>query len=853
LKKSAFLTNFSIVVIAIYFFSGACSLIYEVLWQRLLKLILGNTTYATSITVAVFMGGLALGSLLVRKKADAIGNKLRAYGIIELTVTIFAFLTPILLKVVDHFYTVIFQSFAPAPAVMLFLQVLLSSIILAVPTVLMGCTLPLLASLLVRTTESIGHETGILYSINTLGALAGAGITGFFGIRHFGVFPTYYIAVGLNGCIAAASLLFSMVYKNAPDKIASYSKSNDPGPGLRFAVFCGLFISGFVALGYEILWNRTIVHLLGAEIYTFSAVLCVYLAGYASGVFVGGKLARKGAGSLGFFCIFAQIVGLCGIFYFPIAANILDIDILWRSSLIQWLGANVGYFAHMYICMLLFFPPSFCMGVCFPLLVQAERKDGVHSGHTVSKAFGYNTLGCVLGSLATGFLFIPLFGSQVSMYLLGLLALFSGFAALFFVKNTLLRTIGVCLLATGIGAVLFQPKDLFSQWVNKTEGGNGVQLIDIMEGVTTTASVHYYEHTDSKVISTAGINVAGDAIDLRQTQKIQAHLPVILHGNARSVLTVGFGSGELTKTLTFHNIPDITCVEISPEMVALAKKHFSSINLGAELEKHVTMIYMDAKNYLHLTKKKFDVIENDCIWPGAFAESSSLYTKEYFLDGKRRLNDNGVYATWLPLAVPQSTLLSIIKTFTGVFENTLFIYPHFVPGKHILLIGQKSAHPYHFLSAKREFEKPEVKQSLSLLGIGDIYELLGNIAAYDSSLCDIAKDASVNSDYFPFIEFDMNRLHSTGDPAISWKNLDAIVSGARPIDFNRLLSFDGVDSTERSRALERLLRDGQANGYLLKSFIAPTPEEKLRIIGNGLLLYPNNQDLLRMRQVFSLH
>lgn len=96
------------------------------------------------------------------------------------------------------------------------------------------------------------------------------------------------------------------------------------------------------------------------------------------------------------------------------------------------------------------------------------------------------------------------------------------------------------------------------------------------------------------------------------------------------------------------------------------------------------------------------------------------------------------------------------------------------------------------------------------------------------------------------------RAHIVGDPAFTWKNLDAIVSGVRPVDFGRLLSFDGVDSTERGRALERLARDQKANGYLLKSFIAPAPEEKLRILEAGLLSYPDNPDLLRMKNKFFL-
>ncbi|HAJ78959.1 MAG TPA: hypothetical protein DCO75_04245, partial [Fibrobacteres bacterium] len=210
----------------------------------------------------------------------------------------------------------------------------------------------------------------------------------------------------------------------------------------------------------------------------------------------------------------------------------------------------------------------FCIGVCFPLLVQAQRNTGGTTGDTVSKAYGINTLGCVFGSVVTGFLLIPFLGSQTSMLLLGLAAALSGLSGLFFVKKGIHTVIGAIITALCVIAAFLQPKDIIPKWINKCEGKGTytVRLLDFIEGITTTASVHQYSD-GSTVISTAGINVAGDALPLRQTQKMQGHFPIIMHGNTKSVLTVGFGTGELTKTLTYHNIPDITCVEISPEMV----------------------------------------------------------------------------------------------------------------------------------------------------------------------------------------------------------------------------------------------------------------------------------------------
>ena len=397
------------------------------------------------------------------------------------------------------------------------------------------------------------------------------------------------------------------------------------------------------------------------------------------------------------------------------------------------------------------------------------------------------------------------------------------------------------------------PKNMFPQWINKCEGKGtyAVRLVDFKEGITTTASVHQYLDDSSKVITTAGINVAGDALPLRQTQKFQGHFPVILHGSAKSVVTVGFGSGELTKTLTYHGIPDITCVEISPEIVALSRRHFSQINLGNDLEKYIHMVYMDAKNFMHLTDKKFDVIENDCIWPGTFAESSSLYTREYFIDARRCLNERGVFSTWLTLDLPETTLLSIIKTFGSVFENTLFIYPHYAPDRHILLLGQKNGYAYDYRRSKNEFEKEKVRESLSLIGICDINDLLGCIVADYSSLSGFVKGAVINSDYFPCVEFDINRPHLLGDKSITWKSLGIVLRNTRRVDYARLFSFGGVEEAKRAGILGTLTRKQDANEYLLESFCMHSWEERISLVDKGLKIAPENQDLLRMRQLLT--
>lgn len=288
----------------IYFASGACSLIDEVVWVRLLKLILGNTVYAASIVVSVFMGGLALGALLMARYSDRVERRLRLYAILEMLVTISALLLPLAFKAVDHIYVWFYRSYHPSHAALLAVQVAISTCILLVPSMLMGSTLPLLGRFVTGLDREAGHLVGKLYALNTLGAAAGCFLAGFVLIRVLGVMGSLYTAAGLNFLVAFGGWFLSRFSVGSDEVEAEYS-----GPVLaaerrideRFCLLMtGLFLSGLISIGYELLWMRSIVHLLGGYTYVFSAVLTVYLlgnvigAGIASGMVK--ELKRPGCG-----------------------------------------------------------------------------------------------------------------------------------------------------------------------------------------------------------------------------------------------------------------------------------------------------------------------------------------------------------------------------------------------------------------------------------------------------------------------------------------------------------------------------------------------------------------------------
>jgi spermidine synthase len=825
----------------------------------MLKLILGNTTYATSITVAVFLGGLALGAALVRNRADALRNRIRTYAFIELGISVFALLVPFFLRTVDSFYVLIYRNVAPSPPLILLLQIVFSTLILLIPSTMMGTTLPILSGWLVKRADLAGHKAGILYAFNTFGAFTGTFVSGFYLIRIIGIYPTMYIAVGLNFILAGAALYVSRLKEKqgtkekVPEMKRGYTiplKKKFTFPA--FTVNFWLFTGGFAALGFEILWVRTIVHFLQAEIYVFSSILCVYLIGYALGVYGGSWLVRKVSNHFMVYGFMIQVLGFFGILYIP------ALILLYRTHTVQFLPVTLflmkqnGIFLPLFYCTILFLLPSICMGIGYPLLIQMKRRFSSSTGNTVARAYSITTSGNVLGSLATGFIFIPAMGSQASMYLLGGVCFLAGLLAIPFITHPYRRYLSVLLCTGGLIFIVTYPRNELLKWINTCEGKNinPTKLLEVVEGINTTASVHYYENMKGKVISTAGINVAGDMMMLRQTQKVQGHLPVIFHGDPQKVLTVGFGSGELTRLLTLHEIPDITCVEISPEMVELAKRHFSHLNLGDELEAKVRMIYMDAKNYLHLTDSTYDIIMNDSIWPGWFADSSSLYTLEYFMEGKRLLNSDGLYSTWLPVNLPALSLKSILKTFDEVFENTIVIYPHYTGSQHMLLIGQKKNHKYSYRKMKDEYEKNEhIQKSLQLIGIRHINDVIDFVFTSSSSVTNFTGDTPLNTDYFPVVEFDPERHRERYNPVFHWIQLRSLFFNTERIDYTDLLSFEGLDHTEQENVLDELRKSQKANTYLFGAIFSPVFKQKMQLLEQGLRIDPGNPDLLSWKRL----
>ena len=839
-------------VMLIYFCSGACSLIDEVVWVRLLKLTLGNTVYASSIVVSMFMAGLALGALIMSRYADRVGRKLRLYALLEVLVTISALLMPLSLRLANGAYHWFFVKYQPSPTGLLFIQGVVSAFLLLVPTMLMGSTLPLLARYVTTLEQRVGHLVGRLYALNTLGAALGCFLAGFVFIRLVGVMGTLYIAAGINLLVAFSGWMLSRSHEAGVRDARKKAKAKQQDAALeevrasrQYVLAIGFFLSGLISIGYEIIWMRSIVVPLGGFTYVFSAVLTVYLVGNVLGAWIGSRLSKRLSNPALAFGLSLTCLGALGIFYIPwfrtwfsflretstvtaLLADSLGMDSIRKASL------------PLFHSTFLFLLPAIVMGIGFPLALQGWCKFRHKVGQTTGTVYGVNTIGAVLGGVLTGFVLIPLMGVQLSIMVLGLAGIWLGGAMVqvFYSRPGLALRIGsiaTVVVLTVIAAII--PSEMFRWSLDETYTG---EILSVKEGLTTTVAVTKKDD-GNLLMAIDHIEMAGDDIH-RSAQKTLGHLAVLLHGDPKDVLTFGLGTGETTACLAKHDLRRIDCVEIAPEVTEIAIKFFSHINLGEQLSQKVNIIYMDGKNYLNLTDRKYDIILNDSNVHST-SGSAPLFTKEHFQSALAHLNPGGLFMTKLHLeGHPKSNFDSILATFLDVFPHVTVWFPTTKPFVFFYLVG--SAHEQLF-SPKRiddELGKENVRNSVEYLNFENSVDVLPCYIGDKEDIRRYLKTFQINSDYTPYLEFNLDSKNLVLQAY--FPELIQIVRGDSII---KHIDLAGLEQSEQEQWRKDFELRYQVATLILKAHGEQAFLTKLQCSFQGLKIIPGYGPLLELQ------
>lgn len=743
---------------AFFFLSGASALAYEILWTRQMTLVVGASTPAVSTVLAVFMGGLALGARYFGPLADRSRNLLRFYGLMELGIGLYALVQPLLLIAATRAYVALVPSVVDHSGLLMIMRAGFAGLILLPPTLLMGGTFPVLLRFLARREISFGLDLGWLYAANLAGAVLGCGLTGFILIRALGMTGSLLAAVGVNLGVGAAALLWGRSLGSV-DQGQSGSTCEVPPPTVpapKFLLWTILAGSGFLTMGYEVTWSRMLVFVFGSTTYAFTLILIVFLLGLSFGSALFARLEHR-LPALHLLAASLVLAGTSALALGPVAVKLPEwiraaSHLLGFTPLVQ-LGAT---FVGSLLVMLL---PAIAMGVVFPLVCRLLVGGHPEPGRRLGQAYLTNTFGSIAGSLLVGFLLIPLLSIKGCLLALSVIQALLGFALVFALPARGKMIAGAAtLLLPMLTGILF---------LKYSGGPSPFDRVDLETGWTGARIEAHRDDVDATVTvvkSPAGVKalringfMATEDGEGAAYMPMMSHLPMLLHGHAKRVLVVCFGTGSTAGAVLLHPAARVDAVDINRTVLDFAP-HFEHINQGVFRDERARLIHEDGRNHLLASPERYDVITSEPM-PPTHAGVVNLYSREYYELCWKRLNPGGLVVQWLPfhLVSPEETR-SILRTVQEVFpETTLWLHSN--TGLVVARKGGPLEIDWETLT--RAFADPRLAKHLVSLQIPRPEELAQLQILDAKGVRSFAGDAPVVSDDHPSLEFHPPRHRTT--------------------------------------------------------------------------------------------
>lgn len=775
-------------VYPIFFMSGAAALIYEVAWVRSLSLVFGGSHLAVTTVLSVFMGGLALGSYSIGKYVDRSRNLLGLYGLLELGIALFALLFILLMKVYPAIYVFLARGHEESRFYLTFIRAVFAVLSLIVPTTLMGGTLPALTRFVSRGSGRFGTRLSLLYGFNTFGAVAGAVSAGFVFLRFYSLSTTLWIAMTMSVAVGLSAIFlqgrtaaWEPLETEGAAKASRSVLDRVPGEPQAGLVLWGIGLSGFCALGYEVLWTRILTLVVGASVYGFTIMLAAFLTGIALGSeayspFMKVLRAREDDLSrpvLGF-GLSQLVIGATALLVTFFIRDLPDASLHLRNFLDKLSAAdNAGakvfemrQWSNLAIAFCYMVVPAFFMGLSFPLAgkVYASRE---RVGAAVGKVLTYNTVGAILGAFVSGYVLMFLFSIERSLQILTLLNVGLGLVVIVSLWGARLLMWGaagltvaaVAFMALNPGALRIWNMKYFA--IFRSNQPEAFRANMVKEALENTDVLYYGEGVEAIVSAikvkgghqafiTNGRVEASDNLEDQQVQYTLGHLPMLLDKHPRNVLVVGLGSGMTLGATSVHpEARKVTLVELEPKMLGVART-FGRYNHDVLDDPKLHIVFNDGRNFLLTTDEKFDVITADPIHPW-FRGAGYLYTAEYFKLASEHLDEGGVMCQWLPIyELTLEDLKSIVNTFTTQFRYTMLWLTHY----DSVMVGSNSPIVLDEAALDRRIAAvPAIAQSLDRVHMGSGADLLSYFAMGTKGMRAFGRGGVINTDDNLYLEF----------------------------------------------------------------------------------------------------
>ncbi len=761
--------------------SGAAGLVDQVCFSKFLSYVVGSTAHAVSAVLAAFMGGMALGAQLGGRYAARVKRPLVAYGVLEIVVAAFVALTPAAFGAVGSAYVALVELAPQSLALVSAARWLCAVLVVVVPTMAMGATLPLLARMTEDRPDPRSRERvlGILYASNTFGGALGSLGCAYVLLPALGLRATTLGAAATSGLVGVIAILLGRRGPQTAPETESRVPIEQAGPQASPRVLdLVAFTSGALVFSCEVLFVHLLVLVVGTSAYAFGVILSIFLIC----LFFGAMLAP----------IVHRIFGPASL---PIALALAALALtgtldVWERLPDLFRGAagskatfaereavrGVAAFSALAI-------PTTLMGLTFPLLLQTiARREGAH--RLVGRVTAVNTLGSVAGSLVAGYLVLPALGSQRSMIVVaGIFAAVAIVVAAFDRPTSALgriaryasAVIAVVSVFFGLTASPWNLAALTGGYHVYFDWGRGEENLlfvseDTQGGVTTVT-----EKDGVHTLLTNGKFQGNDGGEV-DAQRFFAHYPSMFVPTYDRALVIGLGTGSTLGTLAAYPFKNIDVVEISPAIVEAAKNYFGPIGADSLNDPRVTLFLEDGRNHLLVHPETYDLvgIELTSVW---FAGAGSLYSREFYSLVKRRLSHGGILQQWIQMhhLYPRD-LATVIHTLRLEFPHVALFYGG---GQGILVASVEPLRASRAKLAELEASLGPMRPSRPLA------TLVGDIIAMDDGLdrfvTKVAADAGVSVD--DLVSTDDNLYLEYATPkgnVLPWSSREDLVSRLWP-------------------------------------------------------------------------
>ena len=677
-SSSSKLQSAELIALICFVLSGFAALVYEISWIRKASLVVGATSYAVSTVLGVFFGGLAIGSYLFGKRTRQQRTPIRLYGKLEIGVGLLCIVSVFTLPLVESLYSSMYDSIQGGLFVALLIRAALVSICLLPPTILMGATLPLFCRQFIRHKNGVLNSISWLYGLNTLGAAVGAAVCGFALLPAIGVNGSIFLAGGISIVVGGIMLVVKLpdtaahVEEEQTPEESEQTKDKSRAMGIVFA------LSGFAAIGNEIIWTRFLTLIIENNVYTYTLTLTVILLGIVLGSLLASMFTNDLRKSIFRFGVLQIVTGIV-----TFAIIMAPAEIVWINFIENIGTSNISQ--QLMLIGLIMLIPSILAGMAFPIGIRLATSGVTSAGAIVGRLSALNTFGGIVGSFVIGFLVLPKIGLENAISLTAVCNVIAGFLVWMKLDESkiLQKRVGWILVVavTFVGIRLTSNSFIVERTrvpFDMLRMGRTIPTLDennfaMVEGVNSFLTV--VENGD---VFELHIDKQWQGNSQRTQQFMAGHIPSIVHGNPKDVCVVGLGTGQTAKRFLMHEIDQLDLVEIEEGLDPLLIRFFNGDWLTEDsVERQntdINLITEDGRNYLAHASAKYDIISievGQVFRPGI----ANFYTHEFYQQTRERLNDGGVISQFVPIEfLGLNEFRNVVRTFVQTYPNAQLWY-----------------------------------------------------------------------------------------------------------------------------------------------------------------------------------